>query len=143
MPLASDNTDHDACARRRVRVVQARSAAVRSNAEYVLYGLLTLYRRGMVSALLGRKLAQVRMGPERAGSTVGMLGLAPVAHTLAPMVSALEADADVKAALIAAHPIGRLGLPEEVAELVVWLVSSRASFVTRAYYPVDGGYLAR
>ena len=62
-------------------------------------------------------------------------------HT--PMVHALEEDANVKAALIAAHPIGRLGLPEEVAELVVWLASSRASFVTGAYYPVDGGYLAR
>jgi NAD(P)-dependent dehydrogenase (short-subunit alcohol dehydrogenase family) len=62
-------------------------------------------------------------------------------HT--PMVHALEEDANVKAALIAAHPIGRLGLPEEVAELVVWLASSRASFVSGAYYPVDGGYLAR
>lgn len=89
MQLSSDNTDLDACARRRVRVVQARSATVRSNAEYVLYGLLMLYRRGMVSALLGRKLAHVRMGRELAGSTVGMLGLAPVAHTLAPMLSAL------------------------------------------------------
>ena len=62
-------------------------------------------------------------------------------HT--PMINALEEDPDVKAGLIAAHPIGRLGLPEEVAELVVWLASSRASFVTGAYYPVDGGYLAR
>jgi NAD(P)-dependent dehydrogenase (short-subunit alcohol dehydrogenase family) len=62
-------------------------------------------------------------------------------HT--PMVHALEEDPDAKAGLIAAHPIGRLGLPEEVAELVVWLASSRASFVTGAYYPVDGGYLAR
>jgi NAD(P)-dependent dehydrogenase (short-subunit alcohol dehydrogenase family) len=62
-------------------------------------------------------------------------------HT--PMIQALEEDADVKAALIAAHPIGRMGLPEEVAELVVWLACSRASFVTGAYYPVDGGYLAR
>jgi phosphoglycerate dehydrogenase-like enzyme len=78
MQLSSDNTDLDACARRRVRVVQARSATVRSNAEYVLYGLLMLYRRGMVSALLGRKLAHVRMGRELAGSTIGMLGLAPV-----------------------------------------------------------------
>jgi NAD(P)-dependent dehydrogenase (short-subunit alcohol dehydrogenase family) len=62
-------------------------------------------------------------------------------HT--PMVQALEKDANVKAALIAAHPIGRLGLPEEVAELVVWLASDRASFVTGSYHPVDGGYLAR
>jgi NAD(P)-dependent dehydrogenase (short-subunit alcohol dehydrogenase family) len=62
-------------------------------------------------------------------------------HT--PMVHALEEDPNVKTALIAAHPIGRLGLPEEVAELVVWLACTRASFVTGAYYPVDGGYLAR
>ncbi|HVI46385.1 MAG TPA: glucose 1-dehydrogenase [Chitinophaga sp.] len=41
------------------------------------------------------------------------------------------------------HPIGRIGRPEEVAELVLWLASSRASFVTGAYYPIDGGYLAR
>ncbi|GAB3628379.1 short-chain dehydrogenase [Pandoraea terrae] len=45
--------------------------------------------------------------------------------------------------LKALHPIGRLGMPEEVAELVVWLASDRASFVTGACYPVDGGYLAR
>jgi phosphoglycerate dehydrogenase-like enzyme len=89
MQVSSDNTDLDACARRQVRVVQARSATVRSNAEYLLYGLLMLYRRGMVSALLGRRLSEVPMGRELAGSTVGLLGLAPVAHTLGPMLRSL------------------------------------------------------
>ena len=45
-------------------------------------------------------------------------------------------------ALVGLHPIGRLGESEEVAELILWLASSKASFVTGAYYPVDGGYLA-
>lgn len=46
-------------------------------------------------------------------------------------------------ALVALHPIGRLGESAEVAELVLWLSSDKASFVTGSYYPVDGGYLAR
>ena len=51
-------------------------------------------------------------------------------------------DDNMKKALAAMHPIGRLGEPNEVAELVVWLSSDKASFVTGSYYPVDGGYLA-
>lgn len=45
--------------------------------------------------------------------------------------------------IAAMHPIGRLGRPEEVAELVLWLASEKASFVTGSYYAVDGGYLAQ
>jgi NAD(P)-dependent dehydrogenase (short-subunit alcohol dehydrogenase family) len=57
-----------------------------------------------------------------------------------PLLSAL--DQDVRQALIKMHPIGRLGEAKEVAELVVWLSSEKASFVTGSYYAVDGGYLA-
>lgn len=41
-----------------------------------------------------------------------------------------------------AHPLGRMGEVGEVAELVAWLASDAASFVTASLYTVDGGYLA-
>ncbi|MCF2494110.1 SDR family NAD(P)-dependent oxidoreductase [Dyadobacter chenhuakuii] len=53
-----------------------------------------------------------------------------------------DLDAGTLDWLVTKHPIGRLGEPEEVAELVLWLSSSKSSFVTGSYYPVDGGYLA-
>lgn len=52
-------------------------------------------------------------------------------------------DAKVKEGLVSMHPIGRLGKAEEVAELVVWLSSDKASFITGSYYPIDGAYLAK
>lgn len=58
-----------------------------------------------------------------------------------PLLNAL--DEQTKNFLVQLHPIGRLGQPEEVAELVIWLTSDKASFVTGSYYPVDGAYLAR
>ena len=45
--------------------------------------------------------------------------------------------------LVGRHPIGRMGEADEVAELVLWLSSPKASFVTGSYYPIDGGYLAQ
>ncbi len=46
-------------------------------------------------------------------------------------------------ALVGLHPIGRLGESEEIAELILWLGSSKSSFVTGGYYAADGGYLAQ
>ena len=40
------------------------------------------------------------------------------------------------------HPARRFGEPEEVAHAAVWLLSGRASYVTGATLPIDGGYLA-
>ncbi|MGE0547017.1 MAG: SDR family NAD(P)-dependent oxidoreductase [Kofleriaceae bacterium] len=50
---------------------------------------------------------------------------------------------DAIKALASTHPLGRLGTAPEVAELVTWLASDKASFVTGGCYPVDGGYLAQ
>jgi NAD(P)-dependent dehydrogenase (short-subunit alcohol dehydrogenase family) len=50
---------------------------------------------------------------------------------------------DVMAARIAAHPLGRIAEPEEMADAVMWLCSPRSSFVTGTALPVDGGYTAR
>jgi NAD(P)-dependent dehydrogenase (short-subunit alcohol dehydrogenase family) len=44
--------------------------------------------------------------------------------------------------IIAQTPMGRMGEPEEIAEMVVWLCSDRASYVTGACYNVDGGWMA-
>ena len=58
-----------------------------------------------------------------------------------PLLSALPQEAI--AGIAALHPMNRLGTPEEVAELVLFLASPASSFITGGYYPVDGGYLAR
>lgn len=89
--LGTDNTDLEACRERQVRVIQASTATVRSNAEYLLASLLLLYRRGLAASLNGDRHADIRMGRELNGSVVGILGLAPTAHTLASMLHALGA----------------------------------------------------
>jgi meso-butanediol dehydrogenase / (S,S)-butanediol dehydrogenase / diacetyl reductase len=43
---------------------------------------------------------------------------------------------------VAAHPLGRLGKPEDIAGLAVYLASDESSWVTGSVFPVDGGYLA-
>ncbi|NLF30995.1 MAG: SDR family oxidoreductase [Planctomycetes bacterium] len=58
------------------------------------------------------------------------------------VVEAFRQRPDALAAALLHQPIGRLGRPEEVAELAVWLCSDKASLMTGAAIPVDGGYTA-
>jgi D-3-phosphoglycerate dehydrogenase len=91
MHAGSDSTDLAACRERKVRVIQATTANVRSNAEYLLASLLMLYRRGIGAAFAGERHADARMGRELNGSVVGIFGLAPTAHALAVMLNSLGA----------------------------------------------------
>jgi len=50
---------------------------------------------------------------------------------------------EVKQALEGSIPIGRVGQPEEIASIVIWLCSAGASFTTGQILAVDGGYTAQ
>ena len=52
------------------------------------------------------------------------------------------ADPEANKRVLALHPIGRFGKPMEVAEAVLWLCSSKSSFMTGHYIVLDGGMLA-
>ena len=52
-------------------------------------------------------------------------------------------DNEATARLAELHPLGRLGLPEEVAKVAVYLASNESSFITGAELVVDGGLTAR
>jgi NAD(P)-dependent dehydrogenase (short-subunit alcohol dehydrogenase family) len=46
-------------------------------------------------------------------------------------------------ALMNAHPIGRFGVPREIADAIAFLASDDASFITGAELVVDGGFTAQ
>lgn len=58
------------------------------------------------------------------------------------MMAKACSDPALKAALERRIPVARLGRPEEIAEVVVWLLSSKASFINGAILTVDGGETA-
>lgn len=61
-----------------------------------------------------------------------------------PLVAAMaDENPELWKTITAAHPIGRIAEPSEIADAVLWLCSDKASFVTGIALPVDGGLTAQ
>lgn len=100
----------------------------------VTKGALTMLTRNLA---LNHAAEGIRVNCVCPGTIAGPMAEANVAFAEGP-----EAQAQRRAEIIAAHPMARLGLPEEVAAAVVFLLDDAAGFTTGTALPVDGGRLA-
>jgi phosphoglycerate dehydrogenase-like enzyme len=105
MQVGTDNIDLEACRDRDIKVLQARSANVRANAEFLVGSLLLLYRQGILAAIRPSPTATSTsdtatgkvhapaplLGREINGSTIGLLGIGPAASMLAGLLNSLGA----------------------------------------------------
>lgn len=91
------------------------------------------------SALHGltRALA-VDLGPE-----IRAVCIAPAAVATSMLDDGFAGRPDQRAALDAAHPLGRVGQPEEVADAALFLSSPQAAFASGSTFFLDGGILSR
>ncbi len=59
------------------------------------------------------------------------------------MVAQFTPDENARRMREALHPVGRLGQPEDIAHLAVFLASDESAWITGAAFPIDGGYTAQ
>ncbi|WP_127126946.1 SDR family NAD(P)-dependent oxidoreductase [Georgenia sp. SYP-B2076] len=93
-------------------------------------GAYTAAKHGVIGLT---KNAAAEYGPE--GLRINAVG---PGYIDTPLLQSLPPE--FLGALMAKHPLGRLGTAEEVAHLVCFLLSDEASFITGSYHLIDGGY---
>lgn len=81
------------------------------------------------------------MGVRLAAEGIRVNAVCP-AFIYTPLTANVTGDPAIHAKMCELHPIGRLGNPEEVANVIAFLASDEASFVAGAAWTVDGGYTA-
>jgi NAD(P)-dependent dehydrogenase (short-subunit alcohol dehydrogenase family) len=85
-----------------------------------------------------------QLAVEFAPQGVRVNAVAPGAIETPFLLDALPPDHEpILAAIAASHPLGRNSQPAEIAEVVAFLASDRAGFMTGAIVPVDGGFTAQ
>jgi len=80
---------------------------------------------------------------EYAKAGVRINAVAPGAIETEMMEESIGHNQQLRDGLVALHPIGRVGKPQEIANAVVWLLSDKASFLTGHTLLVDGGWVSR
>ena len=81
------------------------------------------------------------MAPELGPFNIRVNAVAP-GVTNTPLMAHVFRDPEAIKSVTATHPIGRLGEPEEIAAVIVFLLTDDASFMTGSIVSVDGGQTA-
>jgi 2-keto-3-deoxy-L-fuconate dehydrogenase len=131
-----------------VRLLQLCTPAMRSRGGSVVvlssinadYATPTLAAYAATKAALNNlvKTAALELAP----SKIRVNAIAPASIDTPLLRESFARTADpeeARAKNVARHPLGRLGSAEEVAELVLFLASDRAQWITGSIYPIDGG----
>jgi NAD(P)-dependent dehydrogenase (short-subunit alcohol dehydrogenase family) len=126
------------CAAARSRLSETRGSIVNTGSMYSFFGGphapgYTASKGGVVQLTKALAVAYAAEG-------VRVNAIAP-GWIATPLTEIVRNDPQKSAAILARTPLGRWGEPADVANVVVFLCSPAAAFVTGAIVPVDGGYL--
>ncbi|GAA4241867.1 SDR family oxidoreductase [Actinomadura meridiana] len=130
-------------AREAFRVMEAGGGgaivSIASVSSVVAFATQTAYAASKGALVQMTKVLAIEGGPKGIRSNAVLPGVIDTDI----MEGVVENGREMLASFGPAHPIGRIGAPEEVAETVAFLASDAASFITGALVPVDGGWTAQ